>query len=95
MRSILLILCAGFVANLGNAAEPLGKVTPDLRRQVGEAMGPQLFRDLDTDGDGQLNENEAAFDLELRREFARADADTDNAISLDEYLDFHSEQLKN
>jgi len=86
-----LIIFAGRTASA--ATPPVAKITPGLRQAYSD-NSPALFVMLDTDRDGQIDRNEAAFDLALRKRFGQADTDTNAAIDRGEYQDFHEAELQ-
>ena len=76
------------------ATESPPKITDQLRLYWGPDGAPALFSQLDQNGDGLLDRNEAAFDLALRRQFASVDQDSDALVDLTEYSGFHRAEIR-
>jgi len=91
LRAAIIVLFAPVPA-LANEDEPVAMITPSLRMAY-QGDSDALFDMLDTDASQSIDRNEAAFDIELRKQFNQADSNTDNEVSRGEYSDFHSQAL--
>lgn len=89
----LLLTLAGSGQPAGAQDEPLAKITAENRMRFEDYPG-ELFDMLDTDDSGALDRDEAAFDVELRKQFRQADTDTDDGIDREEYRDFHETEVR-
>lgn len=52
---------------------------------AGETMAPNSFESLDRNADGHISASEASSDKTLAANFAMADADSDGAVSKEEF----------
>lgn len=58
----------------------------------GRGMGPELFEEVDGDGDGSVTQEEV--DAYLEAELAAADADGDGAVGLEEFAPVFAERMR-